>query len=401
MSAIRPPRRFQVLPPDAQWVFRTLLRRKLVILLPALLFAIIAAAVAVNVPNRYTATAMIRFDPRGEKSSHGDATASNIFDKESLNSQRELLQAQRMAQRVITQLDLVADPEFNESLKPHGRISRAMLISAKSLLDYFKPLIDRIEAALPSEAKPQPTDRVNAKVLGRFLRALSVALKQDTRVLSISFTSSDPEKAANIANAVAQNFMAWQIADRQDALRRTSQWLAKEVAELQARVQRAREENRRLPQAIEGARRQRRPDDRRADQRPEPRHHRRQDQAQRGRSPARAGPPGGCRRQCGGDAGCPAIQGHPGPDRSRSPGEGEGHHSGTGTRPVSSAPHRGPVGARGHRGEDQSRGKPHRLGRRERGSRRPGARDADSGHGRRLSAASRRRQRDRSSRCAE
>ena len=98
---------------DARWVFQTLLRRKLVILLPALLFAIIAAAVAVNVPNRYTATAMIRFDPRGEKSSHGDATASNMFDKESLNSQRELLQAQRMAQRVITQLDLVADAEFN------------------------------------------------------------------------------------------------------------------------------------------------------------------------------------------------------------------------------------------------------------------------------------------------
>ena len=31
--------------------------------------------------------------------------------------------------------------------------------------------------------------------------------------------------------------MAWQITDRQDALRRTSQWLAKEVAALQARVQ--------------------------------------------------------------------------------------------------------------------------------------------------------------------
>src|SRR6266511_1932687 len=65
----------------------------------------------------------------------------------------------------------------------------------------------------------------------------SVSLKQDTRVLSISFTSTDPEKAAKIANVVAQNFMAWQIADREDTIRRANQWLAKEVAGLQARVQ--------------------------------------------------------------------------------------------------------------------------------------------------------------------
>src|SRR5512147_811427 len=71
------------------WVFQTLLRRKFVVFLPALLFAIVAAAIAVSVPNRYTATAMIRFDPRGEKSSHGDATASSMFEKEGLNTQRE------------------------------------------------------------------------------------------------------------------------------------------------------------------------------------------------------------------------------------------------------------------------------------------------------------------------
>jgi len=117
---------------DARWVFQTLLRRKLVVFLPALLFAIIAAAVAVSVPNRYTATAMIRFDPRGEKISHPDATASNMFDKESLNSQRELLQAQRMAQRVITQLDLVADPEFNVSLRSSESPKADASISSKS-----------------------------------------------------------------------------------------------------------------------------------------------------------------------------------------------------------------------------------------------------------------------------
>jgi capsular exopolysaccharide synthesis family protein len=228
---------------DARWVFQTLLRRKLVVFLPALLFAIMAAAVAVSVPNRYTATAMIRFDPRGEKSSRADATASNMFDKESLNSQRELLQAQRMAQRVITQLDLVSDPEFNRSLKASespkadASMSSTILAGAGSLFGRVDRWMERLEAALAPNGAPQPADRVGAKVLGRFLRALGVTLKQDTRVLSISFTSIDPEKAAKIANAVAQNFMAWQITNRQDALRGTSQWLAKEVAGLQARVQ--------------------------------------------------------------------------------------------------------------------------------------------------------------------
>jgi uncharacterized protein involved in exopolysaccharide biosynthesis len=126
---------------DAYWVFRTLLRRKLVIFLPALLFAIIAVAVALSVPNRYTATAMIRFDLREEKTSPMDAVLSSRFDKESLNSQRELLQAQRMAQRVITQLNLVADPEFNEFLKADGSTN---FFSAGSLFDCVERLIARI-----------------------------------------------------------------------------------------------------------------------------------------------------------------------------------------------------------------------------------------------------------------
>ena len=116
-------------------------------------------------------------------------------------------------------------------------MSSTIVARAGSVFGHVDRLMDRIKGALAPNTEPPPADRVGAKVLGRFLRALGVTLKQDTRVLSISFTLTDPEKAAKIANAVAQNFMAWQITDRQDALRRTSQWLAKEVAELQARVQ--------------------------------------------------------------------------------------------------------------------------------------------------------------------
>ena len=60
-----------------------------------------------------------------------------------------------------------------------------------------------------------------------------------TYVVDVSVTSQDPDKAARIANAVAQAYLAEQTAVRSDAARQISQSLSARLNELKDRVREA------------------------------------------------------------------------------------------------------------------------------------------------------------------
>ena len=62
-----------------------------------------------------------------------------------------------------------------------------------------------------------------------------------TYVVDVSVTSKDPEKAARIANAVAQAYLTEQTQVRSDAARQVSQSLTARLNELRNRVREAEE----------------------------------------------------------------------------------------------------------------------------------------------------------------
>ena len=69
-------------------------------------------------------------------------------------------------------------------------------------------------------------------LLNNFLNGLLVESEDKSRLISISFTSTDPSKAALIANKLVDEYMQSQLETKSEGARRAAEWLEARLAEL-------------------------------------------------------------------------------------------------------------------------------------------------------------------------
>lgn len=216
---------------DLQWLMRTLLRRKWAILIPAVLAAAIAALVVSMIPSTYDAYAEVFIDPRENKVADMEEVLSNMMgDDESMESEVRILQSRNLAYKVVDALHLREDPEFNSALQPPSILDDAKDWVRARLVQFG--LLTPQEPLTPEEMNAQET----ADVVDNFLDNLSVELVTKTRVLGITFTSENPERAAEIANKIADTYILDQLDAKYDATKRATQWLTDKIAELRRSV---------------------------------------------------------------------------------------------------------------------------------------------------------------------
>jgi succinoglycan biosynthesis transport protein ExoP len=144
----------------------------------------------------------------------------------------------------MSQLGLYEDPEFNEYLQEPSLIART--------IGEIKQLIMNM-LALSSEPPTEQEKRRAAELV--FQDRLEAAIIKDTHIISIQFTSNDPEKAARITDRIAGEYMNSQLEARYETARRATEWLGGKIKELQNRVagsERAVEDYRNAAKLLEG-----------------------------------------------------------------------------------------------------------------------------------------------------
>jgi succinoglycan biosynthesis transport protein ExoP len=97
----------------------------------------------------------------------------------------------------------------------------------------FKKAIVESEKNKPLDQAPKTRDRVLKMFRGR----LKVDTPTDTRLITITFKSSDPVLAAKVSNTLANTFIDDTLARRQASILKSSSWLQHELADLQKKVQ--------------------------------------------------------------------------------------------------------------------------------------------------------------------
>ena len=134
-----------------------------------------------------------------------------------IDSQVEILKSDTVALAVIKDLRLVDDPEFVGS--GGGLVG--------NVLGLF---LDILPASAPSDYQRQ------RKVLDRFERKLKVKRLGLSYVIEVSYESLSPERAAQIANAVAEAYIVDSLESKYQASRRASVWLQDRLKELRAQA---------------------------------------------------------------------------------------------------------------------------------------------------------------------
>jgi uncharacterized protein involved in exopolysaccharide biosynthesis/Mrp family chromosome partitioning ATPase len=144
-------------------------------------------------------------------------TAANRSDGTYVDSQIQVLQSREVVGRVVDQFDLTKDEEFGG---PVGGLRMAVVTAAPFL-----------SAIIDSPNPETAADSVRHVTINRVSDALSVQRIGVSSAVQISFTSQDSQRAAAMANALAQAYIDSRIELRQRARAAAIEQLGKRLIE--------------------------------------------------------------------------------------------------------------------------------------------------------------------------
>ena len=204
---------------DLAHVGRMLARRRFWVIAPVLI-CFLGAAVAVNIIKpRYTAEAKILIENQENFFTRPDRTerdAPPLPDDEAIQSQVQLVTSRDIARETLKALDLQGDPEFDPIAGGLAPLNRLLVLLGLQ----------------PDPLRATPEDRM----LSAYYDRLNVYPVVKSRVLSVQFTSVDPDLAAKAANTIADRYIALQSDAKRDAARSAATSLASLIADLKVRV---------------------------------------------------------------------------------------------------------------------------------------------------------------------
>jgi uncharacterized protein involved in exopolysaccharide biosynthesis len=198
---------------DFAALLRTLRRRLLWIVVPTIAFPVLAAAVSLAMSNYYWASAQVLVDPEGMQVLEGELAANGRSEQTALiyaQNQAYIMGSNRVLMEVVEREGLARDEEFG--VPPPG-----------FLASFF-----------PASPNAVPPERIALRALQR---NFNVTLNEASFVVEASVRSEDPQKAARLANAIAETYVERRADTRAEAVGRAADGLSAQLDRLRERVE--------------------------------------------------------------------------------------------------------------------------------------------------------------------
>jgi succinoglycan biosynthesis transport protein ExoP len=218
---------------DLTEVWRTLLRRRWLIIATIIVLTGSGLAVTSSLTPRFTAEALLMV---GDQQSHVLDLQSVVTgaDTELTESQIQIVKSRRIAQLVVDKLNLLKDPAFGGGPKKHDWFSDALnTVTAlpATFSEWLFPAKEHAEKGDRSE-----NDARMSHAIDNLTKHLNVAARGRSRVISVSFETENPKTAADVTNAVADTYIQDDLATKLQSTVQANQWLSERVAELRTQV---------------------------------------------------------------------------------------------------------------------------------------------------------------------
>jgi capsular exopolysaccharide synthesis family protein len=230
---------------DVLSLFRTLWRRKILVGGLILLGTLGAYLYGKSLTPTYTAKSVVLVDPQKSQIVDIQSAVSGLpADWLTMATQVQLLQSRTFVARVMDELRLFDDPEFNPALRPAPGPS--LTTSLTEPLRKLKALVPRewlIAAGLAREPvtvlESEAPRLARETAIGIFLGGLEVGNEGGTYLIGISYTALEPAKAARIANRIAELYVDDQLKSKLLTTDRAAVWLQERLDALKEEVRAA------------------------------------------------------------------------------------------------------------------------------------------------------------------
>ena len=172
-------------------------------------------------------------------------------DTAGLANEMQLIRSRSMAARVIEDLGLDRPPGpspgefyFDRPAVEPSIIDRIKSVTLEPVLDLIKrdptPVPDGAAAGgSAATANDRPETEENKQLINFLLGRLNVYPVGRSRVIGISFTSTDRVLAARIANGFAEAYLSAQTTAKRTAAEQANAWLDEQIAKFAAQVEAA------------------------------------------------------------------------------------------------------------------------------------------------------------------
>ena len=174
----------------------------------ACVFALVLFTVAVSLllPPKFTSTASLVVDVRGVNPVLGVSESNTVLPRTTLATQASMVRSEGVARKVVTQLGLERDPAFVAAWK------------------------DDVESR----------GDLTAWIAKKLLKALDVRPNaEDSNVLDLQFSATDPKRAADVVNAFAEAYLSTALQLRGSAAKVSADFFTQQSKTLRSQLEEA------------------------------------------------------------------------------------------------------------------------------------------------------------------
>lgn len=201
-------------------------RRKYFIAALVVLCTFIASITMHYVPSTYRTEAKVIVEGDRENIVNIDQVVEDFHpDTYTNHTEAAVIESRFLSKAVIERLNLLQHPLFADILKakePSLFQRIKAFISGTNISENTKPRISKNEA----------TERA----INRYLRNLQVIPSNQSRVITIRYSSTDPKLAADIVNTVSQEYINQQLSQKDITTTKAEKWLTHRADELREKV---------------------------------------------------------------------------------------------------------------------------------------------------------------------
>lgn len=178
---------------------------------------------------QFTATARLVLEQRQNQVVDIDTVLSGVStDSAALNTELEFIRSRKLIGRVVDDLGLVADPEFNSTLREQPSFS----------IDQAKNKIRGVLLGSSDIQAPAPTaEKIHENTVNTVRGAVAVSTQRNTYIFMVRATTGSAKTSADIANRLAQVYIDNQIEKKFSATEYAINWLTERISELESELE--------------------------------------------------------------------------------------------------------------------------------------------------------------------
>ena len=197
--------------------WRILRKRQWVVLATLAIVFALSVIATLNTTRLYQARSEVAIFPENPNvlgfKDHENSPTDYDYDA-ALETQVAILRSDALAIKVIEAMHLDRDPRFTPATQVSPSTDAAIQVS-----------------------RMEPDPSKTASLLGTFSGGLNVQLIRNSRLIQVSYTHPDPRLATEIINTLVTTFIEENFRTKYESVTQTSEWLSKELVDLQLKVQ--------------------------------------------------------------------------------------------------------------------------------------------------------------------